>query len=195
VSLVTLVSGGLDSSLVSLLAKEEAIEQFPLFVDYGQICKEQEWKACCAVNRKLALPKPTRINLGGYGRRIASGLTNRKMRVFEDAFLPGRNLLFLLAGSAYACQMGASGVAMGLLSEEFHLFPDQTSEFTTKAQVLLSFAMGRDIKIVTPLMAFSKREVLAIAKMKGIVGTYSCHAGTRKPCGKCVSCLEVKKAN
>ena len=42
-------------------------------------------------------------------------------------------------------------------------------------------------------MAFSKREVLAIAKMKGIVGTYSCHAGTRKPCGKCVSCLEVKK--
>ena len=132
-SLVTLVSGGLDSSLVSLLAKEEGIEQFPLFVDYGQICKEQEWRACRAVHKRLALPKPTLINLGGYGRRIASGLTNRKMRVYEDAFLPGRNLLFLLAGSAYACQVRASGVAMGLLSEEFHLFPDQTSEFTAKA--------------------------------------------------------------
>ena len=192
-SLVILVSVGIDSSLVALLAKEEGIQQFPLFVDYGQICGEREWKACVTVHRRLGLPKPVRMHLRGYGRLIASGLTNRKMRLYEDAFLPGRNLLFLLAGSAYAYQVRASGVAMGLLSEEFHLFPDQTSEFIAESQALLSSAMGRSIKLVTPLMAFSKREVLAIAKSRGIIGTYSCHAGTRTPCGRCVSCLEVEK--
>jgi 7-cyano-7-deazaguanine synthase len=101
-SLVTLVSGGLDSTLMAVLAKEESIQQFPLFIDYGQICKYREWSACKSVHLKLGLPPPVKMNLKGYGELVPSGLTNSLMRVYEDAFLPGRNLLFLLAGFAYA---------------------------------------------------------------------------------------------
>ena len=35
-SIVTLVSGGLDSTLVAKLAQEQGLQIFPLFVDYGQ---------------------------------------------------------------------------------------------------------------------------------------------------------------
>lgn len=189
-SLVTLVSGGLDSTLMAVLAKEEGVTQFPLFIDYGQICKDQELKACLAVHKMLDLPPPAAMNISGFGSMISSGLTDQNKRVNEDAFLPGRNLLFLLAGSAYAYQNNCDAVAIALLSEDSHIFPDQTRECVDKTQELITLAMGRDIKIIAPLMQFSKADVLYLARKKGIYGTYSCHAGTEKPCGLCVSCIE-----
>ncbi len=189
-SLVTLVSGGLDSTLMAVLAKEEGVTQFPLFIDYGQICRDQELKACIAVHKMLDLPPPIAMNVSGFGNLISSGLTDRNKRVNEDAFLPGRNLLFLLAGSAYVYQNNCDAMAIALLSEDSHIFPDQTSEFIGKTQELIALAMGRDIKIIAPLMQFSKADVLYLAEKKGIYGTYSCHAGTEKPCGLCVSCIE-----
>jgi 7-cyano-7-deazaguanine synthase len=175
---------------MAVLAKEEGIRQFPLFIDYGQLCREQELKACFAVHKKLGLPTPTVMNISGFGSLISSGLTDRNKRINEDAFLPGRNLLFILAGSAYAYQNKCNAVAIALLSEDACIFPDQTSEFVNRTQELISLAMGRDIRIIAPLMQFSKADVLKMAEKKGISGTYSCHAGTERPCGICVSCVE-----
>lgn len=193
-SIVTLVSGGLDSTLMALLVKEEEIEQYPLFIDYGQICKEQELKACNIVHKNLGLPPPAIMNVSGFGSLISSGLTDPNKRVNEDAFLPGRNLLFLLVGSAYAYQTNSHAVAIALLSEETCIFPDQTSNFISRTQELISLAMGRNINIIAPLMKFSKADVLSVATKKGITDTYSCHSGTEKPCGICVSCIERDSA-
>jgi len=175
---------------MAVLAKEEGIRQFPLFIDYGQICKEQELKTCLAVHEKLGLPTPVVMNVSGFGNLISSGLTDRNKRINEDAFLPGRNLLFLLAGSAYAYQNNCTGVAIALLSEDSCIFPDQTSKFINETQELIALTMGRDIKITAPLIQFSKADVLKLAQKKHISGTYSCHAGTEKPCGICISCIE-----
>ncbi len=193
-SIVTLVSGGLDSTLMALLVKEEKIEQFPLFIDYGQICREQELKACNIVHKNLGLPTPVIMNVSGFGTLISSGLTDPSKRVNEDAFLPGRNLLFLLVGSAYAYQTNSNAVAIALLSEKNCIFPDQTNTFISRAQEIIDLALGRDIKIIAPLMQFSKAEVLRLAAKKGISDTYSCHSGTETPCGKCVSCIERNDA-
>lgn len=194
-SLVTLVSGGLDSTLMAVLVKEEGIYQLPLFIDYGQICKEQELNACIIVHERLGLPRPTMMNLSGFGNLISSGLTDKNMKINEDAFLPGRNLLFLIAGSAYAYQHNCNAVAIALLTEESCLFPDQTKEFIENTRHLINMALGWDIKIITPLMSFTKSDVLKLARSKGITGTYSCHAGTEKPCGECISCIETKSAS
>jgi 7-cyano-7-deazaguanine synthase len=192
-SLITLVSGGLDSTLMSVLAKEEGITLLPLFIDYRQICNEREWEACVYVHARLGLPVPVRMDLSGFGQLVPSGLTNRDMRINEDAFLPGRNLLFLLAGCAYAYSKSSNAVAIGLLSEETHLFPDQTKEFIEKTQAVISLAIGREIKIIAPLMNFNKHDVLALARKKGIEGTYSCHAGTLPTCGLCIACQQYGK--
>lgn len=45
-SIVSLVSGGLDSSLMSVLAKENGNIQYPLFIDYGQLGIQREWESC-----------------------------------------------------------------------------------------------------------------------------------------------------
>ncbi len=193
-SMVVLTSGGLDSTLIAVLAKEEGLEFFPLFVDYGQICKRRELKACTSIHTTLGLPPPIVINISGFGKLIHSGLTDKKLDINADAFLPGRNLLFLLAASSYAHQMKANSVAIGLLSEKYHLFPDQTQEFISKAQETINVAYGHEIRIATPLMHMSKPDVIELARRKGIAGTYSCHAGTKTPCGICVSCVERGKS-
>ena len=193
-SLVNLVSGGLDSTLAGVLAKEEGVTLFPLFIAYGQRAAKHEWQACRMVHKLLKLPAPVRMDISGFGRIIRTGLTSTKKNVKSDAFTPGRNLLFLLMGSAYAYQKGASAVAIGLLAEKFSLFPDQRDLFVERAERAIEAALGKSIRVVTPLSQFSKADVMKLARAKGVHGTYSCHAGTKVPCGRCISCLEVQGA-
>ena len=135
-SIVLLASGGLDSTLTAVLAVEQGLEVYPLFVDYGQIAKERELNACRINFKHYGIPEPRVANVQGFGDLYPSGLTNNEVDIFEDAFLPGRNMLFLLVGATYACNVCASSISIGLLSEELSLFPDQTREFLGKAQTL-----------------------------------------------------------
>jgi len=192
--LVTLVSGGYDSTLMSLMAQEEGIRLFPLFVDYGQLGAAKEWEACKRLHDKHDLPSVTRMDLSGFGRAVPSGITDSRLRINEDAFLPGRNLLFVLAGAAHACRVQADGVAIGLLDPAQHLFPDQTREFAKGCESIIETSMGRRIRILTPLIEFSKSDVLAMAEARGLTGTYSCHSGSDTPCGVCVACVEIINA-
>ena len=192
--LVTLVSGGMDSTLMSILAKEQNFESYPLFIDYGQLGAKLEWESCIYNHHKHRLPHPKKLAMKGFGKLIHSGLTDRKLRVREDAFLPGRNSMFLLCASSYAYQLQCQNIAIGLLTDEFKLFPDQSKIFIQRAEEFISFEMDYKIKILTPLMEFNKAEVIELAKSKKVNKTYSCHSGNSKPCGKCISCLEIKNA-
>jgi 7-cyano-7-deazaguanine synthase len=174
------------------MAKESGVAHFPLFIDYGQRAAQREWLTCQAVHQSLRLPVPVRMDLSGFGQVIASGLTREELPVKEEAFTPGRNFLFLLMGSSYAYQVGASSVAIGLLAEQFSIFPDQRRGFLSQAESAISTAMGRDISILTPLMDFGKADVVQLAEAKGISGTYSCHTGNSEPCGRCIACLEFQ---
>jgi 7-cyano-7-deazaguanine synthase len=192
--MVTLASGGLDSTLIGILAKEKGIVSYPLFIDYGQRASAREWSACRTVYARLKLPKPVKMNLAGFGKVIVSGLTHSNKRVKEDAFTPNRNLLFLVCGAAYAHQLSVSSVAIGLLSEELSIFPDQRQEFVLSAEKAIAVALGRKLKVIVPLSEFTKGDVIRIAKGKKLIGTYSCHTGNAKPCGKCIACMEFKRA-
>jgi 7-cyano-7-deazaguanine synthase len=189
-TIVTLVSGGLDSTVMAVLAKEEGMNQFPLFIDYGQLGRDRELEACQSNFRKHGLPQPRIADLHGYGGLFSSGITDRNKHIYDDAFLPCRNLLFLTVGAAYAFQCNASAVGIGLLDEAFSLFPDQTRAFLSDSEAVLTRGLGKAVTVLAPLITFSKADVLRIASAKGITATYSCHAGTETPCGKCVACRE-----
>ncbi len=193
-AIVTLVSGGVDSTLMSLMAHEEGIVLHPLFVDYGQLGGAKEWGACQFLHEKHGLPRVTRMDVSGFGRTIPSGITNPKLRINEDAFLPGRNLLLVLAGAAHAYRVQADSVAIGLLDPEDHLFPDQTREFLKQCEVAIEVAMGKHISVLAPLIEFSKKDVLEMASARGLHNTYSCHSGDDGLCGKCVACVEIANA-
>jgi len=177
---------------MAVLTRESGILQFPLFVDYGQRSRTRELAACRRSLRAYGLPRAMVANIRGYGTLIRSGLTDKRLHVMYDAFTPGRNLMFLLLGAAYAYKKAADGVAIGLLNESTSLFPDQTSSFLAHSESLVSEALGRPIRIVAPLSGFVKRDVIDLARSKGIKRTYSCHVGGPRPCGKCIACREFE---
>lgn len=193
-SIVTLVSGGIDSTLMSLMAHEEGIVINPLFVDYGQLSSNREWNACEQLHERYGLPLVKRMDVSGFGKIVPSGITDPTMRINEDAFLPGRNLLLLLCGAAYAYSVQADGVAIGLLDPEDCLFPDQTLDFLRKTEDMIETAMKKRIAVLAPLIEFTKADILSLATARGLQNTYSCHAGGNEPCGKCVACIEIANA-
>lgn len=191
-SVVTLVSGGLDSTLIAKLSQEEGLEQYPLFVDYGQRARDRELAACRYAMLELGLPEPKVADLSGFGALILSGLTDPAFDVVKNAFTPGRNLLFVLIAAAYAVQINADAISIGLLHESTSIFPDQTNAFLSEAESLINRCMNKDIKLLAPLNSFRKSDVVALAKLKGISNTYSCHMGDEKVCGTCISCQEFE---
>jgi 7-cyano-7-deazaguanine synthase len=131
----------------------------------------------------------------GFGQIIHSGLTDRDLDINRDAFLPCRNLIFLTCGAAYAYRKNAPAVAIGLVDESAAIFPDQTREFVTQAERMVSYTMGRNVRFLAPLLNVTKAEVIAIAREIGLEGSYSCHSGTLEPCGECISCIERERAS
>jgi len=191
-SIVTLVSGGLDSTLMSILIKEEKIQQYPLYINYGQLALKKELESLRFNLKRNELPKLKMINLSNYGKLIKSGLTSIKKDIFFDAFLPNRNLLFLTVASSYAYEVGANAVAIGFLNDTNPIFYDQTTMFIQNANSLISLTLDYKIKFLTPLIKFNKQEIVQLAKSKGIVRHYSCHKGGAIPCGKCIACKEYQ---
>lgn len=191
-SIVSLFSGGLDSCLMTLLIKENNIPQQPLFINYGQLNVNKEESICKSHCNTFNLPAPKILDINEYGKIITSGITDQKKDPVSEAFLPGRNLLFLLVASAYAFQNNYDTIAMGLLKEDTAIFPDQTNDFIFSAEYTIEKTLGKKINIITPLRDFYKKNIVELAKQKGINNYYSCHLGGNKACGECISCSEYK---
>jgi len=189
-NIVTLMSGGLDSSLMSILTKETGRSQVPLFINYGQLNFTKEYASAVTHCTNHELPDPIVIDISGYGQIISSGLTDKNKDIIDDAFLPGRNMMLLLTASSFAVQNNCNAVSIGLLNERSVLFPDQTDDFLISAENTITKALGTKIEIVTPLRDFTKQDVIEMAIMKDVTNTYSCHAGGNVPCGNCISCRE-----
>jgi len=189
VKVVVLASGGVDSSVTMFLLKKGNHEVLPLFVDYGQLAGEKEWTSCRAICDFLGLV-PTRVDISGFGRSIPSGITDDKLDIEKQAFLPTRNLLFLTVGSAYAYTHFAPAVAIGILANP--IFPDQTVDFIQTAEKTIRTALGSDIQVLAPLISLDKRDTLNLAiKYKLPLDLMSnCHSRNEKRCGVCISCRE-----
>lgn len=189
-SIVSLVSGGLDSALMSLIIQEMNIPQHVLSINYGQLNFNKEHAACIKHCSTFNLPNPILVDVKDYGKVITSGITDSSKDLVKEAFLPNRNFLFLLIASSYAIQNSADTVAIGLLKEETTIYSDQKDEFLKAAEQAIEISLSKKIKIITPLRDFYKKDIVKLAESKGITDYYSCHKGNDIPCGKCISCLE-----
>lgn len=192
-AVVPIVSGDIDSLVLCKILNNERQEQHPIFIDFGQISNEEEWDTCRNVFKRCNLAPPERIDLSGYCRSIESDVRGDCKASYINAFLPGRNLVSLMAASSYAHQRGIKIIAIGLLSEKSQLFPDQTEEFLVNANFAINSAFGDYITILTPLINFTKVDIINIAKWYGLpIGdTFCCHPERN---GICKSCTARKAA-
>jgi 7-cyano-7-deazaguanine synthase len=186
---VSLLSGGIDSMvLCDLLLKEKEVSPIPLFVDYGQRASAQEHRAALAYAKgRLKIHK---VSVVLKGIPLHSQLITGKLR--DKAFLPGRNLLLLLAAAWKACELKTGLIAIGL--RDVAAFPDTSDVFVRGFSGLSYMAFGRSLTILAPLLNFSKQEIVNVGRELGtrLSVSYSCYLGGSKPCGRCLGCKDRK---
>jgi 7-cyano-7-deazaguanine synthase len=192
---VILLSGGLDSTTTLYYAKSKGYKCFALIFDYGQRHK-REIRSAVAVARRVGVAyHVVRIKLPWKGSSLLDRRTkipkNRKLQGIPSTYVPARNTIFLSFALSYAEAIGAQAIFIGANAVDFSGYPDcRPAFYRAFRKVAEQGTKARGIKIVTPLLKQTKKQIVALGRKLGapLDLTWSCYAGGRKPCGVCDSC-------
>lgn len=85
------------------------------------------------------------------------------------AFVPGRNALFLAAAASRAYTRGIEDLVGGMAQADYSGYPDCRRVFVDSFEATMTLALGRPVRVHTPLMDLSKAQTWKLAKDLGTV--------------------------
>jgi 7-cyano-7-deazaguanine synthase len=196
-----LLSGGLDSCVLTAVLAERAKEVHPVYVRSGLVWENMElyWAKrflSAVASRRLMPLKEIRLPLADVynshwsitGDHVPDHLSDD-----QEMYLPGRNLILLAKTSLYCGINKLSVIALGPLKA--NPFPDSTAEFFIAFQELASLALTFKLKIIAPFSSFSKAEVVRLGRDLPLHLTFSCVRPVhRRHCGACNKCAERRRS-
>ena len=202
---IILLSGGLDS-LVSLgIAKEEYNVELAITFDYGQHSAEREIVASKEISdhynirhKVITLPflrDVTNNALTNGDKELPKSNLGTKESA-EAVWVPNRNGLFINIAATFADAEGYTHIIFGANKSEGITFPDNTPEFVSGINKSLEYSTLKGVKVVAPLIACDKIDIVKIALEKKIPLelVHSCYSDKAKNCGECESCRHLKSA-
>lgn len=205
---IILLSGGLDSTTILAMAKNDGYDCHALSFNYGQrhgielefaqnIAKEYDIKNHHIANIDLRL-------FGGSALtdEINVPKVNHVDEIKSDipvTYVPARNTIFLSFALAYAEVTGAYDIFIGVNAIDYSGYPDCRPEFIRAYEKMANLATAYTInnvgkiKIHTPLINLSKAEIIRLGKNLNVdySKTISCYDPSPEgiACGKCHACL------
>ena len=214
---VVLWSGGLDSTTILSIAREEGFQPLALIFRYGQ-------RHAIEVELATALAKEWGVDyrtvdldltsMGGSALTAAEievPLDRSSEAIAEGAipptYVPARNTIFLAYGLAWAEVLGASDLFIGVNALDYSGYPDCRPEFIEAFERMANLACrattegDRKISIRTPLIQKTKGEIIRWGVSLGVdySRTWSCYnprpseTSEVVSCGRCDSCLLRRK--
>jgi 7-cyano-7-deazaguanine synthase len=204
---IVLLSGGLDSTTTLAVAIAEGYEAYALSFDYGQRHRiELEAAQRVANSLRAKQHQIAKIDLRIFGgSALTDDLKVPKQRSQKEishgipiTYVPARNTLFLAYALAWAEVIPASDIFLGVNAIDYSGYPDCRPEFIEAFEKLANLGTkagveGRQFEVHTPLIKFSKAEIIRKAADLGVdlSLTHSCYDPTPEglACGECDSCL------
>jgi len=193
-------------------SKEELNTTLALSFDYGQRAAAKELEA----SRKIAefygiehkiielpwLEGITTTSLVNINEGVPDVGADKldDAEVTEDSarkvWVPNRNGVFLNIAASFADSLGFTHIVFGANKEEAATFPDNSETFVDKINASFEYSTLVKPKVVAPLAKFSKEEIVKLGVELEIPFKLlrSCYYGEEKHCGKCESCLRLKRA-
>lgn len=205
---VVLLSGGLDSTTVLAIAREQGFEPYALSFHYGQR-HIQELVAAESVARSQGVVKHVvaQIDLREFGgSALTADIAVPKGRTAVDmsngipiTYVPARNTVFLSFALAWAETLGASDIFIGVNALDYSGYPDCRPEYIAAYETMANLATKagvegiQKLKIHTPLISLTKAQIVQEGMRLGVdySETSSCYdpGEDGKPCGACDSCV------
>jgi 7-cyano-7-deazaguanine synthase len=204
---VVLLSGGIDSTTTLAIALTEGYEAHALSFDYGQR-HQIETESARRVAESLGVKEHriAKIDLGVFGgSALTDDIDVPKQRSQTEiahgipvTYVPARNTIFLAYALAWAEVISANDIFLGVNAIDYSGYPDCRPEFIEAFETMAHLGTkagveGRRFQIHTPLIKFSKAEIIRKAVDLGVdlSLTHSCYDPTPEglACGECDSCL------
>ena len=198
---IILFSGGLDSTTVLHHAISEGYKCLALTIDYNQRHNYEIQSSQNYLNHYDIDGLIFKIDLTQIG---GSALTDEKTDVpiatddeIPITYVPARNTIFLSIASAYAEKYKIYDIFIGVNQIDYSGYPDCRPEFIKSIQSSINLGTksgvnGSDIRINTPLINMSKKEIIKYGYNLGIdySKTVSCYQldNEGRACGKCDAC-------
>jgi 7-cyano-7-deazaguanine synthase len=199
-----LFSGGIDSTTALYWARNIFSTCHSLIVDYGQKHRlEVEMAQKIAGNLRspyhvinLPLKGIAKSALMDQETEIPKSLQKAKnQQGIPHTYVPFRNGIFLAFAAAYGEPRGITHLVTGFNLIDSPDYPDTTKIFTRKMEEAINHGTsavvtGKKIKIHTPLIGKSKKEIIQMGLQLKADYSYSitCYNGMEKPCMACPSC-------
>ena len=213
---LVLFSGGQDSTtcLAWALDRFEAVETIGF--DYGQRHKVEldcraritaalrtqfpHWAGRVGADHTVQLSALRDISDSALTRDVAIEMGANGL---PTSFVPGRNLMFLVAAAALAYRRGLRHIIGGMCETDYSGYPDCRDDTIKAMQLALNLGMDQRFVLHTPLMWIDKAETWRLAETLGgkpLVElirkeTHSCYLGERSQmhdwghgCGACPAC-------
>lgn len=197
---IVILSGGMDSTLSSYIAKTNGYELIAVHFNYGQRTQNKELKAFRDICKELNVANKYEIDIPFFTQIGANALTDLNIDVptngLEDGvpitYVPFRNGIFLSIASAIAEKEGATAMYIGVVQEDSSGYPDCTDSFIGSISKAINEGTKEDtkIEIITPLVHLSKYQIVqkAIELNVPLELTWSCYKEENEACGVCDSC-------
>jgi 7-cyano-7-deazaguanine synthase len=204
---VVLLSGGLDSTTVLAIAKNQGYAAYALSFRYGQRhAVELDAAARVAAMQGVERHVIADIDLRVFGgSSLTSDIAVPKHDTAEEltdeipsTYVPARNTIFLSFALAYAETVGAHDIFIGVNALDYSGYPDCRPEYIEAFQNMANLATkagvnGQRLNIHTPLISLTKAQIVTAGLELGVdYGlTSSCYDpdSSGHPCGRCDSCL------
>lgn len=208
---VVLLSGGLDSTTVLALAKQQGFSPVCLSISYGQR-HEVELVRAKAVAKAMGVTNHRVVNvdlrsIGGSALTDSIDVPKHDdvSQVAADipvTYVPARNTIFLGLALGLAEVVGATDLFIGVNAVDYSGYPDCRPEFIRAFEQLANLATkagveGKRFTVHAPLSGMTKADVIRAGVAAGVDYslTHSCYDPTSDglACGRCDSCLLRKK--
>lgn len=209
---IILLSSGLDSAVSLALLKDSHNIKLALTFDYGQRAAKKELEASkklcdyyqieqkilsinwlkditktSLLNEEENVPTPQVDELDNFDKSSKSA---------QNVWIPNRNGLFLNIAASFADADEFTHIIFGANKEEGTTFPDNTQEFMDRINKTFEYSTLQQPKVIAPLITFDKTEIVkkALEINFPFELIQSCYFSKEKHCGKCESCIRLKRA-
>ena len=197
---ICILSGGMDSTLASYMAKNDEYEIIAVHFNYGQRTQDRELKAFRDICDDLKILEKYEIDIPFFTQIGASALTDKTIDVptggieagVPITYVPFRNGIFLSITAAIAEKEGATAMYIGVVQEDSSGYPDCTDQFIQDITKAINQGTKEEtkIEIITPLVHLTKAQIVeeAIKLNVPLEHTWSCYKEEIEACGVCDSC-------
>lgn len=204
---VTLLSGGLDSTTTLAIARNLGLACYALTIDYGQR-HQVELAAARAVAERLGARDHVvlAIDLRRFGGSaltaevaVPKGRDPGTMTDIPVTYVPARNTIFLSLALAWAETLGAEDIYIGVNALDSSGYPDCRPEYINAFERMANLGTKAGVEgtsrftIHAPLIALTKADIVRRAAELGVDFslTWSCYDPhpDGRPCGACDSCV------